>query len=308
MACLDPLGRIALLGALVLAAGCPDDEGGDVEPSRGELGFAIFEWGCTTIDEFDGSSCLDIVFPRDILLGGSFDATFRLASGVPSKVDPRGLESGSPRYLTGDGGRFTAVRLGRVALLALGDDSVIDYTNLYIHPVTRVAVAATDSQPPCPDGDCPSAVFDGGAFVLFPGGQVRVQAIPFDGATQLWGRLDWSWSSATPELLSVSSEPGGTAILYPQSPGTATVEVTGGGITESITLVIQDAPPPTPPSETGDDTATDGSGSEGTATDTTAGDTATGDASGSSGTGTAGSDGSGSGDGASTGTDTGGGT
>lgn len=307
MAVHDLLRRAACGCALVLLAGCHHGDH-DVEPSRGELGFAVFEWGCTSTHDVSGPSCLDITFPRDIVLGGTFDATFRLAHGVPSRVDPLGLESGSPRYLTGEGGRFTAVRLGRVALLALGHDSVIDYTNLYIRDVTRVAVAAADDQPPCPDSDCSTAVFEGGAFVLFPGGQVRVEAIPFNGATQLWGRIDWAWTSTTPELLSVSSEAGGTAVLHPQAPGTATVEVTGGGVTETITLVVLEGPPAPPPGDTGDgtatgDTATGDTATGGTASDATAGDTASGTATDdtASDSGTAASDGSGSGEGSSTG-------
>jgi hypothetical protein len=301
-------GRLAaLLGALVLATGCPDDDDDFVEPSRGELGFAIFEWGCTMIDEFSESPCSDIAFPGDIVLGGSFSASFRLANGVPSRVDPRGLESGSPSFLSGDAGQFTAVRTGRVALLALGEDSVIDYTNLRIKAAERVAVAATSSQPPCMTDGCETAVFDGGAFLLYPGVQVRVEAIPFAGATQLWGRLNWSWVSTTPEVLSLSSEPGGTAVLVPVAPGTATIEVTGGGITDTVSLVVLDEPPPPPTTfGTGFDT---GDTASGTASGDTASDTATGDSGASSDSGTAGSDGSGSSDGSGDGSSTtGGGT
>lgn len=310
MAYLNNCGRFAaLLGALVLAAGCPDDDDDFIEPSRGELGFAIFEWGCTMTDEFSESPCSDIAFPRDIVLGGSFSASFRLASGVPSRVDPRGLESGSPSFLSGDAGQFTAVRTGRVALLALGEDSVIDYTNMRIKAAERVAVAATESQPRCITEVCETAVFDGGAFLLYPGVQVRVEAIPFAGATRLWGRMDWSWVSTTPEVLSLSSEPGGTAVLVPVAPGTATIEVTGGGITDTITLVVLEEPPPPPTTfgtgfDTGD-TASDTA--SGTGSGDTASGTATDDTGASSDSGTAGSDASSSGDGSGDGSSTTGG-
>lgn len=295
---------VLLLAGLLAAPGCKDRDDEGLSPSRGELGFAIFRWNCTvTVNEFGESTCADMAFPRSIALGASFSASFDLARGVPSEVGARGLESGSPRYLEGSSGQFTAVREGRVALLALGDDSVIDYTNLYLRPVDRVAISASANQPFCDAPGCDDAVSGGGAFLLAPGVQVRVEPSAFAGGTRLYGSLQWAWTSDTPDLLGVTDE-GGTAILSPNAPGTATLVVTGGGHTETISLPILEQLPQPTSSDDGSGTAADTGSDTGGDTETGTGDSETG-GSGTGGSGTAGSDGSGS---SGSGSSTGGGT
>lgn len=268
------------LATTALAAGaCHDHDGLPFEPSRGDLGFAVFRWDCTLgeIEPFDGSpTCDDIEFPRTIAVGASFTAGFELSGNVPDEVDARGLESASPRFMSGSGGQFTALRSGRVALLALGRDSVIDYITLRLYPVDRVVVAAAEQQPQCIDAGCRDVVFDGGAFVLVPGQEVRVVARPFADSTRLFGELQWSWTSESPELLGVTTEASGAALLEPRAPGTATLVVSGNGITQTVTLSILDAPPPppTPTDDSGTDTGASGdSGDSGTESATMGDDT-----------------------------------
>jgi uncharacterized membrane protein YgcG len=273
---------LAVAASLAALAGSSCSSSGDDEPfpeSRGELGFATFEYVCLTTSD---ARCEAVRFPRFLANGGEFDATVYLDSRLPDAVSSRGIEPASPNLITEELGILTARRPGVVALLALGNDnSIIDYINVYVLDVDRLAIRATSNQPSCDPFDCEDVVGSAGTFVLVPGQNLRVAPLPFGYGELLAGSLTYSWEALDPEILGVQEENGGTALLQPQQVGEARINVTTGNLTETIVLHVTEAPPP-PATDDGTTGGTDGG------TDPTG--------SGSDGSGS-GSDGSGSGSG-----------
>ena len=293
--------RIAAAAALTAAMGlssCSDDGEPDPSPeSRGELGFATFQYEC--VSESD-PQCDRVIFPRFVARGGEFDADFTLSNRLPDSVSGRGVESAAQSIISDELGVLRGQRQGVVALLALGNDNtVIDYINVFVLEVDRIAIRAAENQPACDADSCEDITDASGTFTLVPGREVRVEALPFGYGEQLAGALDYDWEALDPAIVDLSIDFDGRAVLRAYEVGEARITVSTQDVVETIVLHVLEAPPdpPDPPAtDTGLDTGSDTGGSD-TGTGGSGSDT------GGSGTGTggSGSDSGGSGSGSSTG-------
>ncbi len=291
--------RIAAAAALTAAMGlssCSDDVDPDPSPeSRGELGFATFQYECVSVAD---PQCDREIFPRFVATGGDFDANFTLSNRLPDSVSGRGVESAAQGIISDELGVLRGERPGVVALLALGnDDTVIDYINVFVLDVDRIAIRATENQPACTAETCDEITDEDGTFVLVPGRDVRVEALPFGYGELLAGALDYDWEALDPAIVDVDIDFDGRAVLSAYEVGEARITVTTQGVTETIVLHVLEGPPdpPDPPStdtgaeSTGGDTGTDtgsgsgsGSGGSDSATSTGSGSDSGGSDSGSS--------------------------
>ncbi len=128
-------------------------------------------------------------------------------------------------------------------------------------------------------GVTPGCSDDIGSIVLEPGQELRVQADAYHQQYRLYGRLEYSWVSSDPSVLSVSSEEevDNKAVLRALRGGEVTLRVTAGGYTEYIGLTVYPGPRRQP---RGDDQGTTGTeGDTDPDTDGSTGGTDTGDAS-----------------------------
>ena len=280
------IGTAVALAAMVGASSCSDDDEPDPLPeSRGELGFATFLYEC--VSESD-PQCDRTIFPRFVATGSEFDAAFDLSNRLPDGISGRGVESAAPGLISDEFGALRPQRQGVVALLALGnDDTVIDYINVFVLDVDRIALRAAENQPSCTADSCEDLTDNSGTFVLVPDREVRVEALPFGHGELLGGALDYEWEALDPAVVDVNVDFDGRAILSAHQVGEGRITVSTQGVTETIVLHVLEAPPdpPDPPSDSsGTGFDTDGTGSD-TATSTGSGSDTAGDTATSSGTG-----------------------
>lgn len=258
------MGAAAAMLTAVGLASCSDDESEPLSESRGELGFATFEYECVSVSD---SQCDRTTFPRFVAVGADFDASFSLSSRLPDSVAGLGVESAAQSIISDDFGGLRGQRQGVVALLALGnDDTVIDYINVFVFPVDRIAIRAAPDQPACTAEPCDDITDNDGTFVLVPERHVRVEALPFGYGELLAGALDYEWEALDRDVVDLTVDFDGNAVLQPLQVGEARITVSTQDVTETIVLHVLEAPPdpPDPP----DDSSGTGFETDGTGTDT----------------------------------------
>lgn len=234
--------RRALVG-VVLALGC-----GESGPPRGELGLASFIWIC---DEGADYGCGRDRFPDDIAVGSTFEAGFDVArDGVEARYD-REVEGASPTWIepAEDGPGLTARAEGEVALLAVSGGTLIDFTVVELHEVSRVGLRRpAEEAPDCLDNDddewnddedelepcMPGGILDraedpDAPFTILeiePHTARLLEAIPLSGSRPLAGRFDYTWTSLDPARLVVSPRGRGRVWLDFRSSRAAELQVT----------------------------------------------------------------------------------
>jgi hypothetical protein len=260
----------ALLG-VVLATGCRDAGGGG---SYGALGFATFRWECA--GEGDAAcAATDVAgLAGGVALGSTFAVSFVLNDEVPREVEAGWLElvgssraqelssSNGSSYDDYDGlrspsGSFRASAEGQVTMMAFAqDDTVADYTTVWIQPVTSLGVVRD-----CRTRTCVNAS-DGEALGSVIAGQiidVRVEA--YGDAELLVGAIDYTWESLTPEVAAVVEGGGPVVGLDLLAEGTAYLRVQGGGLEDTVAItVITNGPHRRRPGES--EGETEGSGTD----------------------------------------------
>ncbi|MEM9462283.1 MAG: hypothetical protein AAGF11_49475 [Myxococcota bacterium] len=239
--------RRALVG-VVLALGC-----GESGPPRGELGLASFLWIC---DEGADYGCGRDRFPDDIAVGSTFEAGFDVARDGVRAGYGRRVEGASPTWIgpAEDGTGITARAEGEVALLAVGGGTLIDFTMVDLHEVSRVGLRRpAEEAPDCledddkneredqwdDDGDEPEPCMPGGIldrsedpdapFTILeiePQTARLLEAIPLSGSLPLAGRFDYTWTSLDPTRLVVSPRERGRVWLDFRGPELAELQVT----------------------------------------------------------------------------------
>jgi hypothetical protein len=265
-----------------------------VEVVEGALGHGEFQWEC--VDDRD-ITCGTGAFPRAVALGSTFDLSFSVHDRVPNEVEVTRIESVSPHRL-GDDGDFLALLPGQAAVVALGPSYAIDFFTLDLLPVTGLSLWMRPEELDCVVVDCsdpgPVEPTAGGPVELARGVSTDVVVVPDSAGIQLGGALNYTWTSATPERLAVTSSSGHGATLRGLAIGTAELVVQTGDHQQTFELTIGVGPdigpvrrPPGPTrdsaassDEGGDDSGTDagtdaGSGS-GTAGESTSDGTDTG--------------------------------
>lgn len=269
--------RMAPLLGVVLATACSDDGSGH-SPAEGDLGYATFRWECAGPGDI---ACLPEAvagFPRTVALGSRFEASFVLDDDVPREVEAGWLDlvgskaelvsstEGSYDYegAVGPSATFHASEAGQITIRAMAkDDSVADYVGLSLQPVTSLAVVRDCTVEACPTGD--------GSTVgpVTVGERVDMRAEPYGDGALLVGDLVYGWESLAPEVATVSFDGGHRATLELLREGTAFVRVTGGGVEDTVAImVVSEGPHRRRPGADGSGTDTGTGGTGGTASDT----------------------------------------
>ncbi len=204
--------------------------GGDPGPvgASGELGKGTFFYQCT--DDADpvcdgGQSD----FPRGTALavGASFSLYFREATGPSAS-----LESSAPHRLSVAGSVFVAERPGTVAVIAKREGRVLDLLHLGLAEMTELHIASEMPE---------VAVLDeADTLALEVGQRVRLRATPRDAlGAELGGALSMEWQSGDLSVVSFdgSSRDNGVELVA-NKPGTATIFVTMGELSRTLTAVV----------------------------------------------------------------------
>lgn len=232
---------------VVLAAGCSD-----YGPPRGELGLASFSWVC---DEGADHGCDQERFPDDIAVGSTFEASFSVAREDIGRGSYGEVEGASPSWIEPAelGAGLMARAPGEVALLATRGGTLIDFTMVDLHEVSRVALRRpAEEDPDCQDvGDederdddeaepppcMPGPILDRSEDLetpytiaeLEPQTARMLEAIPLSGSLPLAGRFDYTWTSLDPTRLTVSPRSRGRVWLDFHGPLAAELQVTMNG-------------------------------------------------------------------------------
>lgn len=290
--------------AVVSTAACSDDDGGG--PSDGSLGFATFRWQCAGTGDVACVPGRVDDFPRTVAVGASFEAGFVLDERVPNELEPGRIELVGPKAESsgsyggsygdsyGDDAHtavsrtFLALEEGEVSLLAMADDeTVADYTELSLIPVSSLAVVQD-----CRARECEAGVDGDAISAVTAGDRIDLRVEPFGGGALLVGDLDYTWESLAPEVAELEVIDGHVATLQGKQAGTAYLRVWGGGVEDTVAIeVVSSGPHRQRPggsagsgSDTGTGTGTDSGTDSGTGTDTEAGtDTDAGSGSGTTG-------------------------
>jgi hypothetical protein len=233
--------------------------GDDTGPSTlGELGNGRFIYDCVSATDpvcAPGSAEMDV--PSCIAVNASFGMTFDLSDDAA--VDDGELdqfifvESGNDAFVGGTG-PFTALRAGRVAMLAREDAQVVDFIHLnLVVPETLELLHEGDE-------------VSGTTFELGVGDIVSLDARASDpDCTILGGAVDLSAESSDDDVASALVVDAGVQIVA-VGRGTAMVTVRAGAIEQAVAIEVSTRLEPAssgPDTDTGSgsDTAT-GSGSD----------------------------------------------
>jgi uncharacterized membrane protein YgcG len=226
--------RIAAL-ALMMSACTSSCEGTPPNASTsGELGNGTFEYSCGGAnDPVCELGLFNQVFPACIVVGGAFELDYTLRD-ISDRDDDEltsflHVTAVSDILVSGGSGSFRAEREGRVALLAIDNDKVVDLIHLRV-----VALDAMDVQPIVagdPVDDLRLAQGDVARFRVFPhnsectssGGAVEFEASSSDGVVVQAGADD-------------------VLELRAHAPGHATVTVRMGELTREIDVEVAGGP------------------------------------------------------------------
>lgn len=206
--------------------------------TRGELGTGGFNYACTGWgDPVCESRFSDaqwhgeptgIAMPIAIAVGGRFGVTF--ASDDPSDFDPRTVAPASAAQLETRTVGYQALEPGWAALLARdGAGNVVDITHVQLVEPTRLVVSGLFST---------LAVGED----VIASGAVRDR----DGVT-LAGALDYDWQIEDTSIARVVAAQSDPDSIYDDvvtvegvAAGTTTLTVVAGGLTETVTLTVQE--------------------------------------------------------------------
>lgn len=265
--------RTTPLLLLTLLSACTDSYDHDPAPKYGEFGVGAFLYRCPAAGDPTCPSGASIApeFPRSLALGSQIDLEFTWQDDEDHRNDPLPqLQTATSARLRDDGGIFTAVAPGFVAILAVtGNSQVVELAHLKIAEIDRLQVVRTDDS-----NAAPLLRLD-----LLTGEDFDLQGAAVDASNvRLGGILPFSWSSADPATLEIvaggstglvrvkARSTGTTELTLTQGPHTLTLPVTiepGGGSSSSGDGDSSDS------SSSGDGSSGDSSGSGGSTTDGT---------------------------------------
>ncbi|MBC8070235.1 MAG: hypothetical protein IAG13_18025 [Deltaproteobacteria bacterium] len=245
--------------ALLMSACTSSCEGAATNASTtGELGNGTFEYSCGgASDPVCELGVVDQPFPSCIAKGGTFGLDYTLRD--ISELDDDELASflhvdaASDTFVSGGNGSFRAEQEGRVALLALDHEKVVDLIHLRIVTPDGMDVQAVD--PADSVDELRLAQGDVARFRVFP----RSTTCP-----SLGGAVELEATSTDDVIVRASADD--VLLLRAHSPGRATVTLRMGELTQEIHVEVVGGPrrnkPDEPGSSSGDEPSSSDGGSE----------------------------------------------
>ena len=239
---------IAMVGGLVVIAGCADPQKGWPDRSQGRLGlvhwcdakslpdrdpYAHYE------DSFEEQLAQCARFPDYVAVSSDFRPRFLLSQELPDEVESGDIEFASPEFVERDGVDWVALREGEVGMLAMGSGMVLDYKMLRVLAVDWIAIDGPNL-PPLNE-------------------EIELTSRPMGGGEFLHGDMTWEWRSLS-EGLEITDSHNGNATIIVTTPEPVTFEVSVGGFTLPITFEAYAGPmrQPANPNGGGGDDGDDG--------------------------------------------------
>jgi hypothetical protein len=232
----------------IIAIGCGDPAPGDPAYKNGELGKGGFLFGCA-----DGAACKPFsgkdtkTFPKaGVAEGATFGMRF-VATGdqgdlagidfTNDDTEYKGnhVEGLSPFFGKASGVGIVGLKAGIGTLVArrASDGAIIDYTTLTITKPAKLVVY---------DADASSVTTSITSLTLnvsdSKGKRVRIVAQTAT-AENLAGSITHAWTFAPADIARVDSSADGVATFVGQKAGTTTATVTGGGLTQTVTVEVK---------------------------------------------------------------------
>jgi hypothetical protein len=224
----------SLAGLTICACYSSCDDLPSSASTTGELGNGTFEYSCASLgDAVCEHGAVEQQFPDCIAVGGAFrlDYTLKDLSDRDDEHPTSSLsvDSASATFFSLDHGEFTAEQPGRAALLAFDNEKVVDFIHLDIVTPEAMEIVALDPEDSVEVLHLASG--EAASFRVFPrttqcavlGGAVTAEAVSNHPVVVATSVLD-------------------VVELRGDVPGTATVTVKLGELTQEIRVEVSGAP------------------------------------------------------------------
>ena len=226
---MERLIAIGVASLLVTAlAACSSDIGpGSSEYGAGSLGNGGFAYTCDESVKCGESNSAD-PFPTTVSLGGKF--TVRYVPRTSNQSDAVGITVGTvgTDYFTFAVGDALVAKTPGFGTLVARDrtGTVVDFQVLKIAKPTAIAVFAKDVEIL---GDTSMSSSETRLF----------RATARAGTDDLAGVLNYEWTVDKPDVIQVNPTGTGSVNITGRGPGSATLTVTGGTLTQTLTVTVE---------------------------------------------------------------------